>query len=372
MIQKKDRNGYKGMKKRIKKKGGAQRIRFIACVLMLAAVWLTAMPVIGYAGREDKQVQRETFRYEGLMLCPGGSAFGVKFSTRGILVVGFSSFPSDGKTVSPAAQAGMKINDVLLSVDGRDVNSISDFLTLLNESGGRDVSVTVERNQKTLKILLTPLRDDVDGTYKAGLWLRDSTAGIGTVTYVDPETGAFGGLGHGICNVETGALMPLLRGSVMSVEIGGVIKGEAGKPGEIKGFLRPERLGIVSDNTMCGVFGVLTDWSADQSRVVRVASRQEVTEGCAELLCTLGDDGVQSYSVELSCINRAGSDNKNYIVTVTDETLIARTGGIIQGMSGSPILQNGKLIGAVTHVLVHDPKRGYGIFIENMLDAANG
>ena len=341
----------------------AQRVALVMAFLLLTFPLVTRAAETGEAMSEPGH-----FRYEGVALCPGGCAFGVKFSTKGVLVVGTSAVRHEDKEVNPAEEAGIKVKDILLAINGHEVNAVKEVGEAVSESNGQPLTLTVERGGKTKTLTLTPVKTQ-EG-YRAGMWLRDSTAGIGTVTYVDPKTGEFGGLGHGICDVDTGALMPMKRGSAMKVEIGGVVKGQVGKPGEIKGYFRPERCGNVLCNTMCGVFGVFSEIPQGISEAIPVASRHELSEGNAEIICTLGEDGPKHYTVAISKIDRNGTDNKNFVITVTDTALKERTGGIVQGMSGSPILQNGKLVGAVTHVLINDPAKGYGIFIENMLDAA--
>ena len=338
--------------------------------MLTAAVLLLSIPLVGHAagGDSEAMANRGAFRYEGMALCPGGVAFGVKFVTEGVLVVGTSTVKSEGKDVNPAAEAGIRVKDILTAINGTEIDRVKALADAVTESEGKGLTVALLRDGKEKTVTLTPVKADSDGVYKAGLWLRDSTAGIGTVTFVEPQTGAFGGLGHGICDVDTGVLMPLRRGSAMKVEIGGVVKGQIGKPGEIKGYFRSERNGTVVSNTLCGLFGVFGKVPDGVGDPLPVGSRYDVKEGKAELLCTLGDDGVQRYTVEIAKIDRDGKDNKNFVVIVTDPTLIERTGGIVQGMSGSPLIQNGKLIGAVTHVLINDPTKGYGIFIENMLD----
>ncbi|MBQ2735118.1 MAG: SpoIVB peptidase [Clostridia bacterium] len=349
------------------------RGRLVKRLLAVAIALLLCLPVTALAAEPaetgETMAGPRSFRYEGMSLCPGGCAFGVKFSTKGVLVVGLSPVKrEDGKEISPAETAGVKVKDILLAVNETEIHSVKDLAEMVTASEGKPLTLSVERGGKTGTLTLTPVKTK-EG-YKAGMWLRDSTAGIGTVTYVNPETGEFGGLGHGICDVDTGVLMPLDRGSVMKVEIGGVVKGLSGKPGEIKGYFKHDRCGSIMSNTLCGVFGIFTEMPEGISEAVPVGSRHDVKEGEAEIICTLGDDGPKHYKIEISKIDRDGTDNKNFVITVTDKTLKERTGGIVQGMSGSPILQNGKLIGAVTHVLVNDPAKGYGIFIENMLDAA--
>lgn len=345
------------------------------CVLLSVLSLFTAVQTTGFAKNSDYDAmsdRNEASKYEGMKLCPGGMAFGVKFFTKGVLVVGISDVKSGEKETKPAYDAGIRVRDVIISVDGTEVNSVKEFSEIIENSAGKGLLISLIRNGKQKEVTLYPSIADGDGKYKAGMWLRDSTAGIGTVTFIDPQTGEFGGLGHGICDIDTGELMPLKKGTAMKVEIGGVIKGKSGKPGEIKGYFLPEKCGSVFSNTVCGVFGIFTELPSKISEPMSLGLRDEVKEGKAQLICTLGNDGAITYDIEISKINRNGKDNKNFVVTVTDKKLIERTGGIVQGMSGSPIIQNGKLIGAVTHVLVNDPTTGYGIFIENMHDSMAG
>ena len=212
----------------------------------------------------------------------------------------------------------------------------------------------------------------VDNSYKAGLCLKDSTSGIGTVTYIDPETGIFGGLGHGICDAKSGRLVPLSKGIIMDVTINGVNKGKIGAAGELKGAFNVKRLGSLISNTDSGVFGVInTDDITPPEGPLPVAKKEEVKEGTAYIWCTLDKGTPCKYKVLITNVDTSCTGIKNFRVKVVDPNLLSKTGGIVQGMSGSPIIQNGKIIGAVTHVLVNDPTSGYGIFIENMLKTSD-
>jgi stage IV sporulation protein B len=211
----------------------------------------------------------------------------------------------------------------------------------------------------------------VDGEYKLGLTLRDSAAGIGTVTFVDPETGTFGGLGHGICDGDSGEVVPMESGEICGVVLGGVHKGESGKPGELCGILNETTVGSLTKNSECGVFGTVDSTKIKTRDAIAIGRRDEVAEGEATIISTIKNGKSAEYKIKIHDIDRTSTGSKSFKITVTDPTLIALTGGIIRGMSGSPIIQNGKLIGAVTHVLVADPTEGYGIFIENMLNVAN-
>jgi stage IV sporulation protein B len=203
---------------------------------------------------------------------------------------------------------------------------------------------------------------------RLGVTVRDSALGIGTVTYIDPETGAFGGLGHGITDSSSGELIPITGGDVTDVTLGGVTRGEVGKPGELCGVLTERDMGDLTVNSHCGVFGILTNPDALTGDSIPIGHRDEVKEGEATIISTLKNGKTAEYKIEIYDIDRDSDGSKSFRIRVTDETLKALTGGIVRGMSGSPIIQNGKLIGAVTHVLVADPTEGYGIFIENMLN----
>ena len=298
----------------------------------------------------------------------GGVPFGVKFMTDGIFVVGFCDVRTASGTVNPASAAGLRLGDVIREANGKKLSCAAELTTLTEGCKGKSLSLVCSRGGKEFTVTLTPALSAEEGRYKTGLYVRDSGAGIGTVTFVLPRSGAFAGLGHGICDAESGNLIPMERGSVVNVTISGVVKGLPGSPGEVKGFFKSGKTGTLLGNTDCGVYGVLAELpDGINKKTVAVASREELKEGKAYLSCTL-DDGVRrQYEVEISNIKRDSLTNKCFTVKVTDKELLAKTGGIIQGMSGSPIIQNGKLVGAVTHVLINDPTTGYGIFIENML-----
>lgn len=305
-----------------------------------------------------------------LTVIPGGIPFGVKLYADGLIVVGFGNIEEAKGPASPALDAGMKIHDIITRVNGKSTSNAEDFVSFVESSGGKAMEIEFRRGESEMKCRITPTLSGADGKYRIGMWVRDSTAGIGTVTFVVPETLAFGGLGHGICDTSSGELVPLLRGSVSDVEINSVERGVSGDPGELHGIFVSGKRGSVIANTENGIFGVyssLPDALAKKERIA-VGKRSEIHDGDAVIYCTLGNT-TEEYSVSISNIGSKDSSSKNFTVTVTDEKLLELTGGIVQGMSGSPIIQDGKLVGAVTHVLISDPTRGYGIFIENMLDA---
>ncbi len=306
--------------------------------------------------------------YASTRVCVGGMPFGAKIYTDGAIVSQIGEIEVSGQVVSPGESAGIMIKDIITEVNGKKVTSALDVSRAIAESAGNPVSLKVVRGEERINLTITPVLS-TDGTYRAGLWLKDTTAGVGTVTYIMPETGEFGALGHGICDSDTGRLLPLLRGTVTSVTINGIRRGLAGAPGEIKGSLGAEKTGVLTKNTANGVFGVMS-LTGGMNETVEIGTREDICEGEAKIICTLNNDEKKEYGVVISALDRAKTGNKCFVVTVNDKELIEKTGGIVQGMSGSPIIQNGKLVGAVTHVFVNDPTRGYGIFIENMLAEA--
>ena len=299
----------------------------------------------------------------------GGVPFGVKFSVEGIVVTGFSDIATDTGNRNPAYAAGLRERDIIIKVNGESVQSVTALDRILESSAGRELLVTYTRAGESKTVKLTPVYCKSDGKYKLGLTVKDGGAGIGTVTYVLPGSLMFGGLGHGICEADTGKLVKMGRGIVSEVNISGIKKGVSGTPGEIKGYLGYEKRGVIYENTVCGVFGVYTALPKNLGERVKVGTKDEIKQGEAYIVTTLDAGGVpQKYKIEISGIDKSATGAKCFCIKVTDKALIEKTGGIVQGMSGSPILQNGKLVGAVTHVLINDPTVGYGIFIENMLN----
>ena len=315
----------------------------------------------------------------------GGMPFGVKFYTEGILVVGFCDVDTAGQSgcvnCNPARDAGIRMRDVIVGINGQKPATAASLTRAVEESEGRPITLTVKRHasskdrakgisttrENELTITVTPMRSASENRYKTGLWVRDSGAGIGTVTFILPDSGGFGGLGHGICDGDTGELIPMQRGQVTDVTVSGVEKGEIGDPGAIKGYFAPGKTGTLLGNTDCGVFGVFASRPSAAVKKLPVGRKEELKEGDATLLCTLDNGKVGEYRIRITAIDRGATGSKCFTVCVTDPALIEKTGGIVQGMSGSPICQNGKIVGAVTHVLISDPTAGYGIFIENML-----
>lgn len=302
-------------------------------------------------------------------VCIGGMPFGVRFKTAGVTVAELEDIDTSSGKACPAKEAGLAAGDVIVKVNGKEVTGAEDVIKRIAGGDGNALTVTYKRRGTEKETTLTPVRDS-NGFYRAGMWIRDSAAGIGTVTYYDAKTGAFAGLGHGICDAETGELIPLSHGVVTNVSLCGIKKGTSGSPGELKGFFGETRIGEISSNKRTGVYGTLHKLPYVKAEYVELAGKNEVKNGAVLVRCTVSDGEMHDYAAEISEVDVKSGECKNFVVTITDSELLAKTGGIVQGMSGSPIIQNGKLIGAVTHVMVNDPTRGYGIFIENMLDTA--
>ena len=301
---------------------------------------------------------------ENLTLIPGGDVFGVKFFTKGVLVIGICDIETEEGVISPATKAGLKKGDVICEIDGKEVNTSEEITRAIQKCEGKPLELSFIREDKSYRATLEPKLALSDGKYKTGMWVRDSTAGIGTVTFYNPEDMSFAGLGHGICDADTGTLMPILKGAVVDVALNDVIRGRSGHPGELKGSFGTEKRGSVTSNTGSGISGYLNEMP--EREALKVAMRSEVKNGPAHIFCDVTGQGRTEYEIEILKIYSGNEPTKNFVIKVTDPTLLEITGGIVQGMSGSPIVQNGKLVGAVTHVLVNDPARGYGIFIENM------
>ena len=299
---------------------------------------------------------------EGKRLVPVGHTVGVKLFARGVVVV---KLPEGG---TPARSCGLQTGDVIEACGGRTVTSTEQFQSLLQENGTETTELSVKRQGSPVTLSVEPERNE-EGVCCIGAWVRDSMAGIGTVTYYDPATGAFGALGHGVTDTDTAQLLPFASGSVLPSTVKAVKRGQAGAAGELKGnFDLARDLGTLSANTASGIFGTLSPCALTEGQAIPAAESAEVRDGPAVIRSNVAGDSVKDYQVEL---RRLGDgEERNLLVTVTDPELLSVTGGIVQGMSGSPILQNGKLVGAVTHVLLNDPTKGYGIFIENMLKAA--
>ena len=277
----------------------------------------------------------------------------------------------DNKKYKPYENSGIEEGDRIIKVNNTQIDSTDELIETVNMSGGKEIKVEYVHEQETKECSITPVKMNED-EYKLGLWVRDSAAGVGTVTFYEPSTKTFGALGHGISDIDTGELIDIASGEFVTTRILSITKGESGTPGKIQGTIEnQENIGLISKNTRFGIYGTVDNLSGlniDTSKEMKVATRDEIKTGKSTILCSLDNDTPQEYEIEIEKIFKNNNyDNKSMEIRVTDERLLEKTGGIIQGMSGSPIIQNGKFVGAVTHVLVDNPEEGYGVFADIML-----
>ncbi len=307
---------------------------------------------------------------QDLRLKPAGIPIGIYVKTQGVLVVGVGEFEGeDGQKCSPGKFI-FQVGDYILEINDEAVNEKKKLIEKIAHSDGQEMVFKVRRGGSEIEVKARPEANQ-NGEYKMGIWVRDNAQGVGTMTYID-ERGCFGALGHGINDVDTSTLMSLSKGTLYHTEIIGITRGTNGTPGELTGFIEYDDKNIMGDitaNTPRGIFGICTPDIAKSAdyEYLSLGLKQEIKKGPAQIICSLGEEP-QAYDVEIIDINLENDNvNRGIVLEITDPDLLAATGGIVQGMSGSPIIQDNKLIGAVTHVLVQDPAKGYGIFIENML-----
>ena len=277
----------------------------------------------------------------------------------------------DNKKYKPYENTGIEEGDTIIKVNDTEIASTDELIETVNMSGGKEIKIEYLHEKETKECSITPVKQN-NNEYKLGLWVRDSAAGVGTVTFYEPSTRTFGALGHGISDIDTGELIDIASGEFVTTRILNITKGESGTPGKIQGTIeKQENIGLVNKNTRFGIFGTVDNLSSlklDTSKEMEVATRDEIEEGKATILCSLDNNIPQEYEIEIEKIFKDNNyDNKSMQIKVTDEKLLEKTGGIIQGMSGSPIIQNNKFVGAVTHVLVDNPEEGYGVFADIML-----
>ncbi len=307
------------------------------------------------------------------MLVPAGVPIGIYVKTDGILVIAQGDFEGMDHTRKEPAKHLLQAGDYILKADEQEVASKADFTKKISESGGRDMVLTIRREEEIFDIKVHP-EQNVNGEYKLGIWIRDNAQGVGTMTYLD-EDASFGALGHGINDTDTALLMEVKGGSLYKTEIIAIKKGQGGTPGELTGVIDynlSNKIGTIDTNSVEGIFGTVDLKGADtvSREAMPIGLKQDVEPGKAQILCCVDGEKIpKSYDVNIKSVHLDHDNiNRGIELEVTDAALLEQTGGIVQGMSGSPILQNGKIVGAVTHVLVNDPTRGYGIFIENMLE----
>lgn len=303
---------------------------------------------------------------------PVGSVAGVKLYTNGVLVVGMSEIEGEDKKIyKPYKESGIKEGDTIISINQTQINSTDELIKEVNKSKGKDIKVKYVHDENTLECSIKPVKTGKED-YKIGLWVRDSAAGVGTVTFYNQSTNQFAALGHGILDIDTEKLINIASGEFVTTNILKIEKGEKGNPGRIQGTLEKQKeIGKINQNTGFGIYGQVEDISSlniDKSKEMEVALRDEIKTGKAEILCSLENGKVDKYEIEIKKIYKDNNyDNKSMRIKITDKRLIDKTGGIIQGMSGSPIIQDGKLVGAVTHVIVNEPLEGFAVFGDIMI-----
>lgn len=303
---------------------------------------------------------------------PCGIPFGVKIYSNGIMITGLSQVITDDSASFPAKSAGLKKGDIIMRIDGKEVTNNEDLERQIKESGGKTLTLSVLRDEMEFDVPIRPELSFCDSEYKLGIWVRDSSVGIGTLTFYDKENKMFAGLGHGICDVDTGNIVPVKKGEIVDAAITDISKGSKGRAGELKGcFTDSESCGEIYSNSDTGIYGKAYELP-EYFEELEVAFKQDVKRGSAYIICTVEGDKPVICEANIDSVNyNVNSPTKNIKISITDKELLKKTGGIVQGMSGSPIIQNGKLVGAVTHVLVNNPTKGYGIFAETMLTNSN-
>ena len=313
-----------------------------------------------------------------IMVYPGGQPIGVKLNTKGVLVVALSDIEGiNGKTASPAANAGVQIGDSIIKINDIEINHAEDVTRFVNRGKNPEITLKLQRknNSSFLEVKVKPALDSTDGKQKIGLWVRDSTAGVGTLTLYDDKTKKFAALGHPITDADTGTILSVNNGVIVSSSIVSIKKGTRGNPGELRGLFVDENKikGQITKNTECGIFGNGTKSFINNkfNKPMKIGLRDEIKEGKAQILTTINGSEPELFEIQIQkLLPQNASGSKSMVIKITDPRLLEKTGGIVQGMSGSPIIQNNKIIGAVTHVLINKPDMGYGIYIEWMLKDA--
>lgn len=302
----------------------------------------------------EKDVEKKV---EDMEIILGGNTVGIKLLATGVLVVGVDRQDTE-----------VKIGDIILEVNDTKIESNDELINFVNESNGNSLDLKINRQGQEFNVSVTPKKDELSDSYKLEMWVKDSSAGVGTITFYDKKTGNFGALGHAVTETKENYILAITTGGITKTEIYSVKRGAPKSPGELKGTLTNDTIGDISGNTDKGVYGKVYDTNSISGKSIKIMNKSKIKEGRASIFCTLDDNEIKEYSIEIEKVLLTSEGNKNMIIKITDENLIEKTGGIIQGMSGSPIVQDGKLVGAVTHVFLNDPTKGYGVFIENMIE----
>ena len=300
---------------------------------------------------------------------PCGTPFGIKLYTEGVLVVGMSDVDTAVGLHNPARAAGLRVGDIVLKANGTALTSMQDLASVVEASGGRALTLRIKRDGVAFDVRFCPAFSVAENAYKAGLWVRDSSAGIGTMTFYHPDSMTFAGLGHAVCDVDTGQILPISAGQAVPARIYSVQAGQSGVAGELCGAFEGGTLGSITHNGVSGLYGTLQS-RPTYAEPIAVAMRQQVQIGAAEVITTVDGVTPQRYTVNIERVRYNDPSCRDMVIRITDERLLNKTGGIVQGMSGSPIIQDGRIIGAVTHVFVSDPTQGCGVYIDWMLGEA--
>lgn len=340
----------------LKFKENRKRLLSFICVIFLLISYFVLnysklIAVYNLQGKIDEETKNMKFYI-------GGEAIGVKLLATGVLVMGIDR-----------TDTNLKIGDIILSVNNQKVESNLELQKITKESNGKELELKVVRGAKEFYTKITPKKGEITEEYKLGLWVKDSSAGVGTITFYEAHSKKFAALGHAVTETQENYILPITSGGITRTDIYSIKKGVSKIPGELKGTITGEIIGQIFGNTDKGIYGeILDDNYLSEKKEIEIASKTEIKEGEASIFCTLDDNQVKEYKIEIEKVLLTSTGNKNMTIKIVDEELLNKTGGIVQGMSGSPIVQDGKLIGAVTHVFLNDPSRGYGVFIENMIE----
>lgn len=296
--------------------------------------------------------------YSDMEIVLGGEAVGIKLLATGVLIMGIDRQDTD-----------LAVGDIILKVNDEKIETNTELLQKAKDSNGNELNLEVSRQGEIFNTKISPISDSISDEYKLGLWVKDSSAGVGTITFYDKKTNKFAALGHGVTETKENYILPIETGGITTTNIFSIKKGVVKVPGELKGTITTSIIGEINGNTDKGIYGKILESSILQNKnKIEILPKSQIKEGEASIYCTLDDNVTREYKIEIQKVLLTSTGNKNMIISVTDKELIEKTGGIVQGMSGSPIVQDGKLVGAVTHVFLNDPTRGYGVFVENMIE----
>lgn len=343
-------------------------------IAILFVLTLSIIGVLGFIGNSMSQAKQAVEVVSERILIPGGQSVGIKMNVKGVLVVGLEEIETENSIVSPGYTAGLEIGDIITAINGEEVYYAKDVSQIVNAAKSKEnasINVKVSRKDKNLSFDLIPVKEKNSGEYKIGLWVKEKIAGIGTMTFYDPKTNVFASLGHGIYESRTGTLLEAGNGELLRTEVKSIKEGQAGKPGEIRGvfYAEDEAIGDVKKNSRLGIYAKgKNPEKLNLAEPVVIGCQDQIEEGEAYILTTIDGDTVEKFDIKITKVNRQSEpDSKSMEIEVCDDRLLKYCGGIVQGMSGSPIIQNNRLVGAVTHVFVNNPAKGYGIFAEWMV-----